>query len=131
MELHTMRTSPSVWIGRALSGLVIVVLAADASVQLAGIDAIRAEMAATGFPYETAPIIGFIAAACAITYAVPRTAFVGAILISAFFGGAIATHLRLGEIASPPQILSVLLGVMTWGGLYLRNAPFRSLLAVR
>lgn len=121
-------TLAMVWIGRLLSGLVVIALAVDASVQLAGIDPVAAEMAATGFPIETAPIIGSIAAACALIYAIPRTAFIGAILISAFFGGAIATHLRLGEIASPPQIVSVLLGAAAWGGLYLRSPKLRSLL---
>lgn len=131
MEPGARRSGAPVLIGWILSGVVILVLAADACAQLAGIEAIRAEMAAAGFPFETAPIIGFTAAACAIIYAIPRTAFIGAILISAFFGGAIATHVRLGEIASPPQILSVLLGVMAWGGLYLRSAPLRALVAAR
>ena len=66
--------------------------------------------------------------ACAILYAIPRTAVLGAILTTGFLGGAICTHFRLGEIGSPPQLISLLLGVMTWGGLYLRDSRIRTLL---
>ena len=56
------------------------------------------------------------------------TATLGAILITGFFGGAICTHFRLGEIGSPPQLICLALGVITWVGLYLRNPTVRKLL---
>jgi hypothetical protein len=52
----------------------------------------------------------------------------GAILVTGFLGGAICTHFRLGELASPPQLICILLGLMTWGGLYFRDSRIRALL---
>ena len=65
---------------------------------------------------------------CAILYALPPTAILGAILVTGFLGGAICTHFRLGRMVSPPQIVSLVLGVMAWGGLYLRIGDLRNLL---
>jgi hypothetical protein len=126
-----MTPSPAaIWVGRTLSTFVVVVLAADAVAQFLTIEAIRAEMTAAGFPTELAPAIAFVAAGCTLLYAIPQTAPLGAILITGFLGGAICTHLRLGEIASPPQLVSLALGLMTWGGLYLRNPQVRALIPI-
>ncbi|MBB3443644.1 DoxX family protein [Rhizobium sp. BK379] len=118
----------SIWIGRILSALVVILLLADAATNLFAPDFIRTEMEATGFPVNLAPVLGMIIAICAILYAVPKTAFLGAILVTAFLGGAICTHFRLGEFFTPPQIVSLLLGAATWGGLYLRDQRLRQLI---
>jgi hypothetical protein len=68
---------------------------------------------------------------CAVTYAIPRTAMLGAILITGFFGGAICVHVRIGEIGSLPQIICLLLAAMAWGGLYLRDTRVRALIPLR
>jgi hypothetical protein len=104
---------------------------ADAIAQFLSPESIRAEMAATGLPAELAPVIASILAVCTLLYAIPRTAPLGAILITGFLGGAICTHLRVGELGSPPQLVSLALGLMTWGGLYLRNAQLRALIPIR
>jgi hypothetical protein len=72
--------------------------------------------------------IGGILLVCTVLFAVPRTSVLGAILITAFLGGAICTHFRVGEIASPPQIVCVALGVAAWASLYLRIGTLRVLL---
>ncbi|MET0746354.1 MAG: DoxX family protein [Microvirga sp.] len=115
-------------LGWLLSGIVVLVLAADAAMSLAAPGLIEADMAATGFPTSLAPILGTVTLVSALLYAIPRTAVLGAILVTAFLGGAIAIHFRLGEIGSPPQIVSVVLGVAAWGGLYARDARLRALL---
>lgn len=119
------------WVGWVFSGIVIVALAADAAVDLFSPALISAEMEATGFPASQATWLGLIILVCVILYAIPRTAVLGAILTTGFLGGAICVHFRLGEIGSPPQLISLLLGVMAWGGLYLRDERLRSLLPIR
>lgn len=116
------------WTGRFISMLVVCALLADAASILIFPSSMQAKFAATGFPDYTAPLLGMIAVVCTILYAIPRTATLGAILLTGFLGGAICTHFRLGEFGSPPQIISVVLGVFIWGALYLRNPRFRNLL---
>lgn len=116
------------WAGRILSALVVLVLLGVATTMLFAKSAAHAQLAATGFPDSAAPVIGITAIVCAILYAIPQTAVLGAILVTGFLGGAICTHFRLGEMGSPPQIISLVLGLMTWGGLYLRYLEVRSLL---
>jgi len=126
------KQSPAaVWAERTLSALVVISLMADAIAQFLSPESIRAEMAATGLPAELAPVIASILAVCTLLYAIPRTAQLGAILITGFLGGAICTHLRVCELGSPPQLVSLALGLMTWGGLYLRNAQLRALIPIR
>ncbi|WP_413992155.1 DoxX family protein [Labrys okinawensis] len=121
-------TSAAIWIGRLFSGLVVLALLADGLVQLFAPGLTKAEMEATGFPTSQAIPLGIIMLACAILYAIPRTAVLGAILVTGFLGGAICTHFRLGELGSPPQLICLLLGALTWGGLYLRETRLRALL---
>jgi hypothetical protein len=118
----------SMWTGRILSGLAIAALLADAAVEIFAPHLLAAEMAATGYSADQALPLGLITLACVVLYAIPRTAVLGAILITGFLGGAIATHFRLGEVGSPPQLVCLLLGVLTWGGLYLREERLRALL---
>ncbi|TCR92657.1 DoxX family protein [Rhizobium sp. BK376] len=121
-------TNTAVWAGRIVSGIVVLALLADAAVDLFSPAMIEAEMTATGFPANLAPVLGIIILVCAVLYAIPRTAVLGAILITGFLGGAICTHFRLGEMGAPPQIICLLLGVLTWAGLYLRDPRLRALL---
>ncbi|RMB28709.1 DoxX-like protein [Sphingomonas sp. PP-F2F-G114-C0414] len=128
-----MPASPSgpIRIGHVLSVIVIILLFVDAVAQLASLPMLRAEVEASGFPFALSPVVGTITMTCVVLYAVPRTAVLGAILLTGFLGGAICLHLRLGEIGSPPQIVSLTLGVMAWGGLYLRDPRLRALLPFR
>ena len=130
MTNHQTSTRPSL-AGWLLSGLVILALLADAAVNLFAPELLAANMQAEGFPIALAPTLGIMMLLCAVIYAIPRTAMLGAILITGFFGGAICVHVRLGEIGSPPQIICVLLAAMAWGGLYLRDARIRALMPLR
>jgi hypothetical protein len=116
-------------LGRILSAVVILFLFVDAAINCFVPHLIQAEIEATGFSVAQAPLLGIIIAICAVLYAVRRTAILGAILITGFLGGAIAAHFRLGELLSPPIIISLFLGFATWGGLYLRDQRARMLLA--
>jgi hypothetical protein len=129
MQTAMQNPSPlALWTGRALSALATAILLADGTVHLAFPELVRPLMEASGFPVAYAPRIGSVALACAVLYALPRTAILGAILATGFLGGAIATHLRLGEMGSPPQLVALAIGAMAWGGLYLRDPRLRALL---
>ena len=121
----------SVWTGRILSALVVVILLADAAVNLFAPHLLKAEMAAVGFPAELAPVLAMLMLLCAAAYAWPPTSVLGAILVTGFFGGAICLHLRIGEIGSPPQLVCLAIGLMAWAGLFLRDANVRAVLPVR
>lgn len=121
--------SPTVrYAGLALTALVALVLLADGLVGLLAPSLLTAEMAATGWPAWSARVVGVIAVVSALTYALPRTAPLGAILITGFVGGALATHVRMGEVATPPQFILIALGLAAWGGLFLRDPRVRALL---
>jgi hypothetical protein len=78
-----------------------------------------------GFPEKLLTPIGAIELLCAVLYLVPKTSVLGAILIAGYFGGAVATHVRLGE---PDFIGPLLLAVFAWGGLFLRDPRVRALI---
>jgi hypothetical protein len=103
-------------------------LLVDGAMQLFAPAKIASMMRETGFAMDMTPTLGGIMISCAVLYAIPATAVLGAILATGFLGGAICAHVRLGELGSPPEIISLLLGVMTWGGLYLRDPRIRAIL---
>lgn len=128
MEFINSYPTAFLWAGRVLSALVVLALLADAAKMYLSQPATKAEFAATGFADSVGTPLAIVILVCAVLYAIPQTAVLGAILVTGFLGGAICTHFRLGAIASPPQIISFVLGLMTWGGLYLRDEHLRSLL---
>lgn len=80
-----------------------------------------------GYPESLALVIGILELACAFVYLIPRTSVLGAILLTSFLGGATATNVRIGE----PFLIPVVLGVLVWGGLFLRDDRLRALIPVR
>jgi hypothetical protein len=101
---------------------------ADGIIQVFAPQQIARVLQETGFAIDLTRVVGPIIVACAILYAIPSTAVLGAILVTGFLGGAICAHVRIGELGSPPELVSLLLGAMTWGGLYLRDPRIRALL---
>ena len=132
MILHqapeTMPVHRALWAGRILSALVVVALAVDGAVQFFAPAQIASMLQETGFAMDLTRVVGPVILACAILYAIPSTAVLGAILVTGFLGGAICAHVRIGELGSPPELVSLLLGAMAWGGLYLRDPRIRALL---
>jgi hypothetical protein len=132
LSLHQARETTtlnrSLWVGRIMSVVVVVALAADGSIQLFAPTRIASMLQETGFAMDVTRIVGPIILACAILYALPATAVLGAILVTGFLGGAICAHVRIGELGSPPELISLLLGALTWGGLYARDPRVRALL---
>jgi len=79
----------------------------------------------------TARGLGVLLLACTLLYAVPRTAVLGAILLTGYLGGAVATHLRVGDPLFSHVLFGVYMGVALWLGLYLRDARLRALVPLR
>jgi DoxX-like family len=119
-------TVKAAWAARALAALVILVLLVDAGTCLFAPQLLAQSMEATGFPMELASAIGMILLVCVTLFAIPPTRVLGAILLTGFLGGAICTHFRLGEFASPPQIVSAVLGAAAWASIYLRPEGLRA-----
>lgn len=102
-------------LGRAASVLAVVALLADGIVQFL-VPALAGPMLdEAGFDTGMAPLLGTLMIGCAVLYAIPKTAVLGAILTTGFLGGAICAHVRLCEIGSAPEIISLVLGVLVWG----------------
>lgn len=112
-------------ISYGLSTVVVLFLLADAGISLFAPHLLAEAQSQVGFSADLAPLIGCIVLLCALAFAIPRTSVVGAILITAFAGGAICAHVRVGELGSPPQIVAMSLAVLAWFSLWLRNADLR------
>ena len=132
MNLHhvpeTITLPRGLWPGRIMSAFVVAALLADGAVQLFAPAQIASTLQETGFAMDLTRVVGPIILACAILYAIPATAVLGAIVVTGFLGGAICAHVRIGELGSPPEIISLLLGAMAWGGLYARDPRIRAVL---
>ena len=113
------------WISFGLSALVVLFLMADAAVSIFAPHLLADAQAKVGLPSELSPMVGGIILVCPLFFAIPRTATIGAVLITAFAGGAICTHLRVGEIGSLPQFVSLALATVAWLSLWFRDANVR------
>lgn len=114
-------------IGLALSILTGAMLLFSAAMKFSGAKDLADSFAQLGYPLTLAVPLGILEATCVIVYLVPRTSVLGAILITGYMGGAIASHVRLGE----PFIVQALLGAVVWFGLYLREPRLRALIPWR
>jgi hypothetical protein len=123
-------TSGGVLAGRILSGLAILFLAMDAGGKLFVPEAMIANSPMIGLPSDLAfyRLLGFILAVATALYAWPRTAFLGAVLLTGYLGGAIACHLRVGSPLATQTLFGLYVGIVLWAGLWLREARLRALL---
>jgi hypothetical protein len=125
---ETINLHRALWAGRVMSAFVVIALVADGIIQLFVPAQITSMLQETGFAMDVTRVVGPIVLACAILYAIPATAVLGAILVTGYLGGAICAHVRIGELGAPPEIISLVLGALTWGGLYARNSRIRAVL---
>ena len=125
----TTRALP-VWAGRVLTALVILFLGMDAAGKLVAPATMIAYSPPLGLPADSGfyRLLGSILAVATLLYAWPRTAFLGAILLTGYLGGAVATHLRVGSPLVGYTLFGVYLGIMLWSGLWLRDSRIRALL---
>jgi hypothetical protein len=116
-----------VWAGRIISALVVLFLVAGSSYGLIKHEELAPQMARMGFSASLGVKIPITCIICALIYAFPRTAVLGAVLLTGYFGGATLTHIRIGE----PFFAPIVVAVLAWGGIFLRDERLRALLPLR
>jgi len=119
------------WAGRSASGLVILFLLADAFAKLLELEPVVQASRQIGYPVGLTQSLGAIILACALLYAIPRTAVLGAVVLTGLLGGAVATQLRIGTPLLSHVLFGVYVGVLAWGGLWLRERRLRALMPLR
>jgi|HubBroStandDraft_5_1064220.scaffolds.fasta_scaffold147785_1 hypothetical protein len=116
------------WTGRVLSGLPVLSLLMSASMKLSHSPmVVETFVGKLGYPANILPALAALELFCTVVYVVPRTAVLGAVLLTGYLGGAVATHVRVGEAFAIPLVL----GVLLWAGLYLRDERIGALLPLR
>lgn len=119
-------------LGWVLSGLFgLFMLGASVAPKLLGLAVAQDTMTALGWPAAPILLIGILELLCTLLYLIPATSLLGGILMMAILGGAMATQIRAGTPLMSNQLFSVWLGLVMWGGLWLRDARFRALFPVR
>jgi len=119
--------------GAVMSGLIVAFLVFDGAIKLVPIVPVTETMTALGYSGDPmlARGLGSLTLLCALLYAIPRTSVLGAILLTGLLGGAIATHLRVGSPVFSHLLFGGYLGLIAWGGLYLRYEAVRKMIPFR
>lgn len=125
----TSKTRP--WAGLIMSGIVVLFLLLDAIGKLLKPRAVVEGTVQLGYPESSIVGIGIVLLVCTIAYAVPRTSVFGAVLLTGYLGGAVASNLRVSHPLFTYILFPVYVGVLLWGGLYLREPRLRALLPFR
>ena len=128
--METTNTSKSrLWTGRIMSGLVILFMLFDGAIKFMLTDeAIKASIDSLGYAEHHLPIMGILALVCTTLYIIPATSVLGAILLTGYFGGAIATHVRVDNPLFSHTLFPIYLAILMWGGIWLRNERLRRVL---
>jgi len=121
----------SLWTGRILTGLAVLFMLFDSVTKLMKVDAVVKASAQMGFSGAALTAIGAILLVCVVVYIIPRTSILGAVLITGYLGGAVATNMRIGAPLLSNVLFPVYFGVLVWAGLYLREQRVRSLFSFR
>src|SRR6266403_3321127 len=121
------------WAGRIMSALVILFLAFDVVFKFVtpAPPPVVEAMAHLGWSLSLAPVLGIILFVSTALYVIPISSVLGAILLTGYLGGAIATHLRVGDPLFSHVLFPTYMGVLLWGGLYLRDNRLRALIPFR
>jgi hypothetical protein len=112
--------------GWVVSGLVAAFMLFDAFAKFAKPKPVLDAFARTQWPLELCSTLGAILLACTVLYLIPQTSALGAILLTGYLGGVVATHLRLGDPLFSQTLFPIYLGAMSWIGLWLREAGLRA-----
>jgi hypothetical protein len=123
-----MSSKASFWTGRVLTTLITLFMLLDGVFKLIKPQPVVEATTKLGYPASVILPLGVTLIACTILYAIPRTAVLGAILLTGYLGGAVATHVRVG---ASDWIYAVVFGVVAWLGIYLRDAKLRTLVPIR
>jgi hypothetical protein len=114
-----------------MTGLAVAFLLFDSVLKFTGMQAVVDASNQLGIPLHLNPGIGILLLACLALYAVPRTSVLGAILLTGYLGGAVAMHLRVGNPLFTHLLFPTYVGMLIWGGLYLRDPLVHALIPLR
>jgi hypothetical protein len=117
--------------GYVLSGLVVAFFLMDAVMKFMNLDIVKTTTESLGWSADMAVPLGVILLACTVLYVVPQTAILGAILLTGYLGGAVATHTRIKSPLFSHVLFGVYIGIMMWGGIWLREPRLRALFPLR
>jgi hypothetical protein len=129
MTLDTAKLSR--WTGRTMTALFVLFMVFDTSIKLMRLQIVADAMRQLGYPAGMGFPIGALEVVMLALYLIPRTAILGVVLFTGLFGGAVASHLRAGDPLFSHVLFGVYLGVLAWGGLWLRDEALRALFPVR
>lgn len=124
-------SAASLWIGRILSGLVVLFLLFDGITKVMRVSYVLAANTQLGLPENLVIPIGITLLVCTAFYVIPQTAFLGAILLTGYLGGAVAIQLRVGHPLFSQTLFPVYFGALVWLSLYLREGRLRPLIPFR
>jgi len=117
-----------IWAGRVVSAIPVLLMLFSAAMKFARPAPVVQGMVRFGYPESQLFLLGLLESLSCVVYLIPRTAVLGAILMTGYLGGATASNLRIGDAS---YILTVTLGVFVWGGLYFRDGRVRALIPLR
>jgi hypothetical protein len=123
-------SKPNLWTGRIISALAVLFLLFDAIGHLTRPAPVVEAFARLDYPLSTSPGLGIIQLVCVAFYVIPQTSILGAILLTGYLGGAVASHVRIDDRMFD-TLFPVIIGVLVWGGLYWRDRQLRALIPLR
>ncbi len=131
----TTQTAPisktRLWAGRIMTALPVLFLLFDSVIHMMKIAPVVESFEQLGYPVSLALGIGILEFVCIVVYVIPRTSILGAILLTGYLGGAVATTLRIGSPLFSHVFFPIYVGVLIWGGLLLREERLRALIPLR
>jgi len=121
----------TMWTGWIMSGAAALFLLFDATVKVLELPVAMEGTSQLGYPASVVFGLGLLQLACLVVYLVPRTSVLGAVLWTGYLGGAVATHVRVGNPLFSHVLFPIYVAVLLWGGLWLRDEQLRAVLPVR
>ena len=123
-------SAKSLWTGRIISAIVVLFLLFDSITKIVQAPFVMKASAQLGYSAGTIPIIGITLLVCVVIYVIPRTSVLGAVLLTGYLGGAVATNLRSGASLFSNVLFPVYFGIFVWAGLYLRYQNLRRFIPI-
>ncbi|MDR3625318.1 MAG: DoxX family protein [Ignavibacteriaceae bacterium] len=121
----------SLWTGRIMSGVVVLFMLFDSITKIIKADQVLKASTQLGYPAETIPVIEIILLICVIFYIIPYTSILGAVLLTGYLGGAVASNLRIETPLFSNILFPVYMGILAWGGIFLRDVYLRRFFPLR
>ena len=128
LALPTAHSSPSPWAGRIVTAIPVLFLTFDTVIKFLGVAPVTESFTRLGYPTASATVIGSLELVCLALYLIPRTARVGLVLLTGFLGGAVASHVRVGDPLLTHVLFPTYVAALLWAGLAMRDVRLRAFL---